>query len=70
MPKHRETIFCVVRTAWQRETNEFVWPVICASCMSLERAEELKGKYEQEILESGLSEYFQFRVQTTSYYDE
>lgn len=73
MAKHRETIFCVVRETYEEEdfgSYHLGSPMICAATHSLERAEELKGKYEQEMKDKDFEDEFLFHVQTTTFYDE
>lgn len=69
--KHRGTLFVVVRTAWNDPfTKEMKGVTALGAYLSLERAEEVQGKYEQEMIDRGLGDFFEFEVQTVTYYDE
>jgi len=78
--KNRDTLFVVVRTEWPefidnhltflKGTPPFIKPTSLGAYASLERAEEVQGKYEQEMIDRGLGEFFNFEVQTVTYYEE
>lgn len=70
MPKHRQTVFAVVRTMWSEAEEGYINPVLCGAYMTLSRAEEVQGKYKQEMKERGLDDIFNFNVQTVTYYEE
>lgn len=73
MPKNRQTLFAVVRTQFEETghgTYERLNPVLCGVYHSMDRAEEIQGKHEQEMKDKGFDEFFYFEVQTVTYYDE
>lgn len=71
MPKHRSTVFAVVRTQYSdHEGGGFVTPVTIGVYATATRADEIKGRYEQEMKDKGLFDYFEFEVQASTYYDE
>lgn len=67
MPKHRQTVFNVVRLCIDQ--SKYV-PTVVGVYLSLERAEEIKGKFKQEMKEKKLEDIFDFTVQASTYYDE
>lgn len=67
-PKHRTTIYVVVR--YYYDTYEEIETVtLLDSFRSLERAEEVKGNYEQEARDRGLWSALHFEVMASTYYD-
>jgi hypothetical protein len=68
MPKNRQTIFCVVRNHF--DNDELLHSLCISATLTLERAEELAGKYTQEVIDRDFQDIFNFEVQTVTYYDE
>lgn len=74
MPKHRSTLFTVLRTQkldpeFHDDGTEWVSPTLIGSFYSLEGAEQQSGKYQQEMKEKGFDGFFKFEVQSVTYYD-
>lgn len=69
-PQHRVALFIVVRTQYEEDSQLFIKPLVLGAYLSIDRAEEIKGKYEQEMRDRGLYDFFEFEVQAATYYDE
>lgn len=68
-PKNKDFIFLVVRRSGLATID--AEDVVCAATRTPNKAEELCGVYEQELLDAGLKKGdFTFYVQTQIYYDE
>jgi len=64
MPKHRQTIFVVVRLG-----SPLTQEALCEAYLSLDAAEEASGRMSQQFNDKGLNG-FSFVVRAVSYYDE
>lgn len=62
---HRKTIYSLLRISLGGDA-------VCLldSFRTLERAEEVKGVYEQQLAEKDLFPMYFFEIQTSTYYDE
>ena len=67
MAKHRSNVFAVVRNCYAPDSGP---SHVIGVYLTVERAEEIAGRYTQEMLEKGMSNLFGFGVQATTYYDE
>lgn len=63
-PKHRATVYTVVRTVGD------VDPSVIGVYLTPDRADEVKGASEQDMIDRGMGDLFKFEVQATTYYDE
>jgi len=67
--KNKDYIFLVVRKSGLATID--AEDIVCATTRTSEKAEELCGVYEQELLDAGLKKGdFTFYVQAQIYYDE
>ena len=65
--KNKDWIFLVMRS----EANPSVHHVVCAATRTYEKAEELCGVYEQDMLDKGcVKGDYHFYATAQSYYDE
>lgn len=70
MPRnHRALNYTIIRVVRMNEWR-VCDPAILDSFRTLERAEEVKGIYEQQMKENGLEGQFEFHIQTHTWYDE
>ena len=68
-PKNKDFIFLVMRKAGLADAD--ATDVCCATTLTAQKAEELCGVYEQELVDRGfLKGDFHFYVNTQIYYDE
>ena len=69
---NRATLYAVVREQWSDhvEAASLENAAILGVYLSLARAEEVSGRYQQEMIDKGLGDFFEFSVRATTYYDE
>lgn len=70
-PTNRVSLFAVVRTADYQAgfAHLKVQPTIVGVYLNLERAEEIAGRYAQEMKDKGING-FNFEVTAATYYDD
>lgn len=63
--KNKDTLYLVVRVDFKYESRN----IVCAITRTHERALELCGRYQQELIDHGITHY-DFYVHGQTYYDE
>lgn len=71
MPKHRGTVYAVVREDFEMRGDHYVFGCIIGVYHTLMRAEEVAGASKQQFIDAGMThdEYI-FSVKATTWYDE
>jgi hypothetical protein len=67
--KHRTNIYVVVRSVWNDSENKIVLVNAMDAFRTYERAEEMKGVYEQQDAERNVSNR-EYKVDISTFYDE
>lgn len=75
MPKHRQSVFTVIREVCIEEGNEgeaeYKFSAAIGTYQSLNRAEEVVGLSAQAFRDAGVPDgVYRFNVQVNTYYDE
>jgi hypothetical protein len=71
MPKHRGSIYVVMRESYDDHIEAWVEPAIIGTYATIMRAEEVAGIFQQAMVDAGYPyDGFRFSVKVTTYYDE
>jgi hypothetical protein len=72
MPKHRGTVYTVVREEWKEDMEgAYVFSALIGTYTTLMRAEEVKGASAQALRDAGADyDDYQFTVHPVTFYDE
>lgn len=67
MPKHRSTVYTVVRHSSFGDRGQ---SHVVGTYLTAERAEEIVGQYTQDMKDKGHGDYFYFEAQANVWYEE
>lgn len=75
MPKHRSSVYTVVREKWQeivpKVEGEYIFDGIVGTYLTPQRADEIAAASTQQFLDAGMvDDEYHFSVSVSTYYDE